>query len=278
MEVHAAVICMEGEDHCLQAVLLAEGDMRGWRALLSLHPACVQNKWWFCRGCLLGAGNRHRSGFWWNKRFVDSKRDQAGIMRCWINSGKQHRKRGSGIKTPKVQCRIFLAWIKESYFRKCPFPLPVAQHGIFAFLSGYIWLLLPLSVIFLIFLLTWLWCGRFPRTLTDTLTLGQPRTLRQKQPSSRIQLGNVPHTNHGPSLSPRSSTSSQALMGKVSFSHPLLSGSVSCPQPLWWLGTANASLPTASPGPHLCQPLWWPGKEEMNEVGALLGDFLGRYL
>lgn len=158
-----AVICVEGEDHRLQAVLLAEGDMRGRRSLLFPHPAflplslpyrcgwrepravgcmcacvCVQNKWWSCCGCLLGAGNRHRSGVWWNKRFVDRKRDQAESMRCWRNGGKWRRKRGSGIKTLKVQCRIFLAQFKESYFRKCRFPLSVAQHGIFAFLSGCI--------------------------------------------------------------------------------------------------------------------------------------------
>lgn len=123
-----AVICMEGEGRLLRAVLpsqLAEGDAQRWRFLLPLHPAFlplsasyqrgqreprgVQIERWSRCGWLLGAGSKRRSGGWWNKRLVGKEkrpgREHEMLEKLW----KRAQKKGSGIKTLKVQCRIFLA-------------------------------------------------------------------------------------------------------------------------------------------------------------------------
>lgn len=133
----------------LSPLQLAEGDARVQLFLLPRHPAFLRlSPWYRCRrwepwgvrvdgwshrGWLLRAGNKaeDRRRGWWNKRLVAREKRpgrEHGMLEKWW---KRAQKKGSGIKTLKVRCRIFLAQIKGSCFRKSPLPFSLYQHCIF---------------------------------------------------------------------------------------------------------------------------------------------------
>lgn len=146
-----AVICMEGENCLLWAVLPsqpAEGSASRWCFLWSLHPTfrplslsyqCRQREPWGVQIKRWLAAQSWQSAQKWGlveqKVCRWGKETRQGSMRCWRNDGNRHRERTVGWKHQRYCAGVL---IEGSYFRKWPLHFSLTQHCIFAFLSGRI--------------------------------------------------------------------------------------------------------------------------------------------